>query len=62
MSHTQPVPSPRRERAVISLSHGANLGRELTACDHEDAEVYARLNRNEDLIEYRHAMREASDA
>jgi hypothetical protein len=58
---TQPVPVrlPRIPRESLYLScHGANLGRELAACDHEDGEVYARLNRLEDLIEYRHAVRE----
>ena len=56
--HTLPV-SPRRERSLyLSTSHGSNLACEVTACDHEDGEVYARLNRPEDLYEYRHAVKE----
>jgi hypothetical protein len=63
MSHLQTVPvSPRRERSLyLSTSHGSNLYREVAACDHEDGEVYARLNRPEDLMEYRHAIREVDD-
>jgi hypothetical protein len=61
---THPIPATLRRipRESLYLScHGANLGRELAACDHEDGEVYARLNRPEDLMEYRHAIREVDD-
>jgi hypothetical protein len=60
VSHTHPVlVSPRRERSLyLSTSHGTNLASELAQSDREDGEVYARLNRNEDLYEYRHAVKE----
>lgn len=55
--HELTTPKRKMERAgLLAVSQAHNIIRSITDCDHEDAEVYAKINRDEDLFEYRNAM------